>query len=154
MIALLNTLLLSPWVSEATAASPFRVEILPVQMTVGEPAHVNVTFVVPAGFHLYQDMMSVEPKPLEGLTFSTPVFPHGHLIADPADPTQMREVFDTTVQVTVPVTARTSGIYTTDFTVRMQGCKATLCYMPQTESIGVQLVASEATQPLLPSKMP
>ena len=122
-------------VSVALAANPFRVEVQPVSMEVGETKDVHVTFVVPEGYHLYHDMMSVVPKPVEGIAFAAPVFPMGHLIADPANPEQMREVFDTAVQVKVPVTSTTVGVYLTELTVQYQGCKETLCYMPKTETL-------------------
>ena len=61
--------------SVAMAANPFRVEVQPVDMVQGETKDMVVTFVVPEGYHLYQDMMSVVPSTTDGLTFSTPVFP-------------------------------------------------------------------------------
>ena len=57
----------------------------------------------------------------------------GHLKTDPANPEQMREVFDTPVQVKVPMTSTTTGVYMTELKVQYQGCKETLCYMPKTE---------------------
>ena len=121
--------------SVAMAANPFRVEIQPVQMVKGETKEMVVTFVVPEGYHLYQDMMAVVPNSTDGLMFSSPVFPMGQLKTDPANPEQMREVFDTPVQVTVSVTSTVKGVYTTDVMVRYQGCKETLCYMPKTETL-------------------
>jgi thiol:disulfide interchange protein len=129
--------------SIATAANPFRVEIQSVSMTVDETTEMLVTFMVPEGYHLYHDMMSVEPKTKENLTFSPPVFPIGHLIVDPANPEQMREVFDTVVQVKVPVTSSASGVYMTDVKVRYQGCKKTLCYMPKSETLPVTIQVGE-----------
>ena len=125
--------------SIAQAANPFRVEVQPVSMTVDEKKEMVVTFVVPEGFHLYQDMMSVVPKSSDDLVFLEPVFPMGHLIADPANPEQMREVFDTAVHVKVPITSSKVGVYTTDVTVQYQGCKKTLCYMPKSETLPVTI---------------
>ena len=129
--------------SVALAANPFRVEVQPLSVTEGEVTDVLVTFVVPEGYHLYQDMMSVVPTTTDGLTFSTPVFPIGHLKTDPANPEQMREVFDAPVQIKVPVTSEKSGIYTTDLSVQYQGCKETLCYMPKSEMIPMTIVVEE-----------
>lgn len=126
----LLTLIATVW-----AANPFRVEVQPVELTVDNQKDMVVTFVVPKGFHLYHDMMSVEPLKKEGLTFSSPVFPMGHLIADPANPAEMREVFDSTIQVTVPVQSTKVGTYMTEVKVRYQGCKDTLCYMPKSETL-------------------
>ena len=134
-----------PWfcLSVALAANPFRVEVQPLSMTENAVKDVLVTFVVPEGHHLYQDMMSVVPKTIEGVVFSSPVFPMGQLKTDPANPEQMREVFDTTVQVKVPVTSETSGVYTTELTVQYQGCKETLCYMPKSDMIPVTIQVTE-----------
>lgn len=137
-------MLLSFCLSVALAANPFRVEVQPPSLVENEVQDVLVTFVVPEGYHLYQDMMSVVPKPTEGLVFSTPIFPIGHLKVDPANPEQMREVFDTAVQVKVPVNPQKSGVYATELTVQYQGCKETLCYMPKSETIPMTIVVGEA----------
>ena len=134
--------------SVALAANPFRVEIQPVTMMQGETKDMVVTFVVPEGYHLYQDMMLVAPNTTGGLTFSAPVFPMGKLKKDPANPDQMREVFDTPVQVKVPVTSTTTGVYMTELKVQYQGCKDTLCYMPKTETVEttIQVVQPATSQ--------
>ena len=136
-------MILAFFLSIAQAANPFRVEVQPISMTVDEKEEMVVTFVVPEGFHLYQDMMSVVPKLTDNLVFSEPIFPMGYLTVDPANPEQMREVFDTTVHVKVPITSSKVGVYTTDVTVRYQGCKKTLCYMPKSKTVPVtvQVVA-------------
>lgn len=138
-----GTMMLSLLLSVAMAANPFRVEVQPLSVTENEVKDMLVTFVVPEGYHLYQDMMSVVPHTTEGVVFSSPVFPIGELKTDPANPEQMREVFDTTVQIKVPVTSDKSGIYTTEMTVQYQGCKETLCYMPKSEKIPVTIVVEE-----------
>ena len=138
------TILWMTLITVALAANPFRVEVLPTQLESGKKGSVLVTFVVPEGHHLYHDMMSVEVSPVVGLDFEKPVFPMGHLIADPANPTQMREVFDTTVQVRVPVASTLVGIYATDVTVQFQGCKDTLCYMPKSETVSTTIQITPA----------
>ena len=139
-------MMLSLFLSVAVAANPFRVEVQPLSMTESEVQDVLVTFVVPEGHHLYQDMMSVLPKPIEGIMFSSPIFPMGELKTDPANPDQLREVFDTTVQVKVPVTSEKSGVYTTELTVQYQGCKETLCYMPKSEMVPVTIAVEEKAE--------
>ena len=139
-------MMLSLFLSVAVAANPFRVEVQPLSMTESEVQDVLVTFVVPEGYHLYQDMMSVLPKPIEGIMFSSPIFPMGELKTDPANPDQLREVFDTTVQVKVPVTSEKSGVYTTELTVQYQGCKETLCYMPKSEMVPVTIAVEEKAE--------
>lgn len=133
--------------SMAFAANPFRVEIQPVNMVEGETKDMLITFVVPEGYHLYHDMMAVTPSTVESISFSKPVFPMGHLIVDPANPEQMREVFDTAVQVKIPVASTTSGVYMTDVTVRYQGCKETLCYMPKSETIQTTIEVNPPEKP-------
>ena len=132
--------------SIALAANPFRVEVQSVSMTVDQTTEMVVTFVVPEGFHLYQDMMSVVPKLTDNLVFLDPVFPMGQLIVDPANPEQMREVFDAAVQVKIPIKSSKVGVYTTDVTVQYQGCKKTLCYMPKSETLPVTV---QVVEPLL-----
>ena len=129
------TILWMTLLTVAFAANPFRVEVLPTQIESGKKGEVLVTFVVPDGYHLYHDMMLVETTPVAGLVFDKAVFPIGHLIADPANPAQLREVFDATIQVKVPVASSTVGTYSTDITVQFQGCKDTLCYMPKSETV-------------------
>ena len=136
-------MILALCLSSALAANPFRVEVQPISMTVDENVDMVVTFVVPEGFHLYQDMMSVVPKLTDDLVFSDPIFPMGHLIADPANPEQMREVFDAAVNVKIPVTSSKVGVYTTDVTVQYQGCKKTLCYMPKSETLPLTIKVGE-----------
>jgi thiol:disulfide interchange protein len=136
------TILWMTLVTVALAANPFRVEVLPTQLESGKKGEVLVTFVVPEGYHLYHDMMSVDIVPITGLVFEPAVFPMGHLIADPANPTQLREVFDATIQVKVPVTSSTIGTYPTDITVQFQGCKDTLCYMPKSETVSTSIQVS------------
>lgn len=121
--------------SVAMAGNPFRVEIQPLKMTMTEPNMVDVFFVVPAGYHLYQDMMKVEVATVKGLTLGNPQFPAGKLIPDPANPENWREVFDETVKVEVPIIADTEGVFTPEFTLTYQGCKDTLCYMPKSDVI-------------------
>ena len=134
-----GVMILSLCLSVAIAANPFRVEVQPLSVIENEVKDVLVTFVVPEGHHLYQDMMSVVPKTTDGLTFSSPIFPIGQLKTDPANPDQMREVFEASVQVKVPVTSDRSSVYTTELTVQYQGCKDTLCYMPKSEIIPVTI---------------
>ena len=70
----------------------------------------------------------------------------GKLKTDPANPEQMREVFDTPVQVTLPVTSSKVGVYLTELQVQYQGCKETLCYMPKSETVSVTIVVETSQQ--------
>ena len=121
--------------SVARADNPFRIEVTGVNIEANQTGNIKVLFVVPEGFHLYQDMMTVTPSPMTELQFSEPQFPIGHLTKDPANPEQMRMVFDSTIEVMVPVSTSVNGQYEPHFEIRYQGCKDTLCYMPATENI-------------------
>ncbi len=132
----------------AVAGNPFRAEVQPLQMTQSESSVVQVYFIVPPGHHLYQDMMKVESTPVEGLQLGTPKFPTGHLIADPANPANWREVFDSTVKVEVPITATKEGTLTTEWSLTYQGCKDTLCYMPKTDVIQATVMVKPSTAPV------
>lgn len=132
----------------ALAGNPFRVEVQPLQMSQSESAVVQVYFIVPPGHHLYHDMMKVEGSGVDGLQLGTPKFPTGHLIADPANPANWREVFDSTVKVEIPITATKDGIFTTEWSLTYQGCKDTLCYMPKTDVIQSTVVVQSSTTPV------
>lgn len=149
----MNSLLLClGWNSVAYADNPFRVEIPMVQMVPEQTKDASITFVVPKGFHLYQDMMSVQvqssPEIEANFVFGELRYPVGHLIADPANPEQMREVFEETVTVALPLTAKTLGVHTVQVDVRYQGCKETLCYMPKTDTLDmvVKVLSKEDMQ--------
>ncbi len=129
--------------SYAWAGNPFRAEVQPLQMQVGKTESLTLILVVPEGYHLYQDMLTVDPNGVDGLQFMKPNLPLGKWIKDPANPEQLREVFDETVHVTIPVKATSAGIFTSEVTVQFQGCKATLCYMPKKEQVTGMIVVSE-----------
>ena len=75
--------------------------------------------------------------------FSSPVFPIGELKTDPANPEQMREVFDTTVQIKVPVTSDKSGIYTTEMTSTIPRVQRNVVLHAQIREDSVTIVVEE-----------
>jgi thiol:disulfide interchange protein len=112
------------------------VEAANTELSAGEKGVVQVTVRVPAEHHLYRDMMAVSVVSAEGLKVGEASFPPGHSKPDPADPTATREQYDMDVVIEVAVTAPESvGEYPVTFEVRYQGCKKSLCWMPQTESV-------------------
>ena len=123
----------------AGTKNPFRVEATDATVEDGKVSNVQVIIRVPEQHHLYRDMMEVSRITDEA---SAPVvtgeasFPPGFTKADPADPSATREQFDMDVVINVPVNkVETPGTYTLKFEVRYQGCKKSLCWMPQTETV-------------------
>ena len=57
-------------------------------------------------------------------------------MADPADPTSEREQYDMDVVIEIPVTGPSKiGEYPITLLVEYQGCKKSLCWMPQTDQV-------------------
>lgn len=130
-------------IQNVSAENPFRVEILPTQAFVKQETQMKVIFVVPEGHHLYVDMLSVQPQTQVDLDFQSAKFPTGTLKKDPANPSDLREVYFETTAVLLPVTSQKTGVFTSNIRVRYQGCKEGLCYMPKEEDISVSLIVLE-----------
>ncbi len=131
---------LGHWAAEArAAANPFRVEVeAPAGLVAGASGVLRVVVLVPEGFHVYRDMMHVEVVDPAGLSWGAPSFPVGLQTPDPANPSAMREVYDTNVVVEIPVKAGAAvGPMNARVEVKYQGCKKALCYMPATELVDV-----------------
>ena len=129
--------------SIAKAENPFRAEVLPSTVAAGQEGHVQVVFIVPEGHHLYVDMLSVKPEPSKELNIDKPKFPMGKLKPDPANPDQMREIYQESTTVLLPINPLNEGTYPAKIEVRYQGCKEGLCYMPKTETLEAVVVVKE-----------
>jgi thiol:disulfide interchange protein len=137
------------------AENPFSVEIVSVTTTPDTESSVQINVIVPPGYHVYRDMMSVDVIEAKGLVFGEVEFPKGVEKPDPASPGSVREQFGSDVLTTIPVkTPSLEGVYHPVFSVRYQGCKKSLCYMPQTEELtgSVTVKASEAAQEIEKTK--
>jgi len=124
--------------SASAQDDPFHVEISKTSILSGGTAEVEVLVVVPAGFHVYRDMMRVQVPEAGAFQVGATVFPEGRWEADPAEPDEIREIFDASVSIRVPVSAPESiaiGSYDMEVYVGYQGCKATLCYVPQERTV-------------------
>jgi len=123
----------------AGSDNPFRVEATNAAFKAGEEGAVQVIVRVPKDHHLYRDMMEVsqvQSTDATGPTTGEPSFPPGFVKPDPADPEATREQFDMDVVIDIPVNkVDVAGTYTLQFEVRYQGCKKSLCWMPQTEIV-------------------
>ncbi len=147
----------------AGSSNPFRVEATNAAIAPSEAGEVAVVIRVPADHHLYRDMMVVHPQVLRfqeasasaaptvvapgaqgHLSIGTPSFPPGFTKPDPADPSATREQYDMDVHVQIPVTAAArTGTYTLEFEVEYQGCKKSLCWMPQSERVESTITVRE-----------
>ncbi len=123
-------------VAQSKVTNPFRVEATGLDLKPGATGAVRITVAVPKEHHLYRDMMSVSVVEDGGLKPAEASFPPGHSKPDPADPETTREQYDMDVIIEVPVTAPAeAGEFSIKFAVKYQGCKKSLCWMPQTDEV-------------------
>jgi len=156
------------WSSVAVAGTqnPFRVDATNAQLDAHGTGTVSVNVRVPKDHHLYRDMMSVQTQTVRfqaaglkkapvlvaendanHLTVGDPSFPPGFTKPDPADPSSTREQYDMDVVIDVPVTAAAiAGTYTLEFAVEYQGCKKSLCWMPQSDVVESTVTVREKSQ--------
>ena len=152
----------------AQGKNPFYVEILAPKLQKATANTIDVIFVVPAEHHLYRDMMVVNitsskqissessntskkkdhkatksnTVPTSLLEIGEPIFEEGVFVQDPANPIDLRELYKNTAKIQIPVTGHEIGIYEIQLYIRYQGCKKTLCYMPQYEDHVIELTVS------------
>lgn len=132
-------------VAEAAAANPFRLEAVGARLKPGAKGVVQVILRVPAGHHVYRDMLKVDVLDAAGLTVGPASFPPGLSVPDPANPSAQRELYDMDVIIELPVTAaRSEGLRELRLEVGYQGCRKSLCYMPQTEALVVPVTVGGA----------
>ena len=131
--------------AEAAAANPFRLEAVGARLKPGGQGVVQVVLRVPAGHHVYRDMLRVDVVDAAGLTVGPPSFPPGLRVPDPANPAAERELYDMDVIIDLPVGAgRGDGARELRVEVGYQGCRKSLCFMPQTEVLAVPVTVGGA----------
>jgi len=132
----------------AGTPNPFRVEAKNASAAAGQDGKVQVLVHVPKEHHLYRDMMEVtrvDDAAGDAVVTGEPSFPPGFVKPDPADPSATREQYDMDVIIEVPVKAVSKpGTYALKFEVRYQGCKKSLCWMPQTDVVESTLTVGKA----------
>ena len=107
-----------------------------MRLSAGASGRLRITIAVPRDHHIYRDMVEVAVVDPGGLKLGKPSFPPGLKKPDPADPSSMREVYDMDVIIEIPVEGvRSPGDYPVLLSVTYQGCKKSLCWMPQTDEI-------------------
>jgi thiol:disulfide interchange protein len=120
----------------ADVANPFRVEAELLKLKSGQAGAVRVTIAVPKDHHLYKDMIEIVVTQSGALQVGAPSLPPGLSKPDPADPSTSREVYDMNVIIEVPVAAMSAtGRHPLTLSVTYQGCKKSLCWMPQTDVV-------------------
>jgi thiol:disulfide interchange protein DsbD len=148
LIALLAALLvLLPAAASGQAPEdPFGVEIAPIPAPAGGAAPLAVLLRVPPEHHLYRDSIEIrldEPGPF---SLGEADFPLGTLEPDPAFPDRKREAYHEPFTVSVPlaVAAGTApGTQELVVTVRYQGCKGNLCFLPRERPVPVAVSVVE-----------
>jgi len=137
-----------------STSDPFRVEAVGPALSPGATGTLTVTIAVPAGHHIYRDMVAVDVLMDGGLTVGEPSLPPGLVGPDPANPAGTREQYAYPVFIDIPVTApATPGSYAPVVQVRYQGCKPGLCF-PAKEAqlvVPVEVKPEERQGRLLPS---
>ena len=155
-------LFLFPSITFAEAKNPFYVEVIAPKLVVGLQNTIDVIFVVPPDHHLYRDMMVVNVVSVDrryskeikkngkagnkGLRIDSISFEDGTFIQDPANPMDLRELYKTTTKAYLPITGVHIGEYAVHLNIRYQGCKKTLCYMPQYEDHVIEVVVTDKSK--------
>ena len=127
------------------AKNPFRLEIQAPDLRVNEKSDVKIMVVVPPDHHLYRDMMWVNVLSSSGVQVSPVEFPIGTFKTDPANSTQLRELYEDTPIVKIPVVSAEEGTGEILLEIRYQGCQKTICFRPVLEEHIVQLEVKKIT---------
>ena len=127
------------------AKNPFRLEIQAPNLTVGEEASIKILVVVPPDHHLYRDMMWINVLSSNGVQASPAEFPIGTFKTDPANPADLREQYEETPTVQIPVVSTVEGSAEVLLEVRYQGCQKTICFRPVLEEHLVKIEVQQAS---------
>jgi len=126
----------APTVEARSTKNPFRVEAETLALAAGAAGRLRITIAVPKDHHIYRDMVEVVVIDAGGLELAEASYPPGLKKPDPADPATLRQVYDMDVIIEVPVAGVVKpGVYPVTLQVTYQGCKKSLCWMPQTDEI-------------------
>lgn len=126
--------------SASAAENPFRLEAPAARVAPGTADRIELVVRVPAGHHVYRDMMFVTVVDAGGLPLGAPSFPKGFERPDPANPGATRELYDLDVFIDVPIAAvAATGTHEVKLQVGYQGCRGGLCFMPVVEDLEVRV---------------
>lgn len=118
--------------------SPVRVEVADVLASAGATIDLPVHLLVPPGAHVYAEMVAIEVVDADGLVAGAVVEPPGKLVADPANPTRQREVYepgDTVLSLPLTLPEGSPRTYTVKLLVRHQACRDGLCYPAREDAL-------------------
>ena len=130
--------------AHATPQNLVTVQTAPAALDEGAAGELEISIVVPPGFHVYKDMLHVEVLSADGLSLGAPDLPPGLMKPDPASPGSEREQYDLDAIVQISATSSTPGDFAPLFSVRYQACLDTLCFMPRTEEVSVSVSVRSA----------
>jgi thiol:disulfide interchange protein DsbD len=129
----------------AAEESPVRLAVGEASAAPGATAMLPIRFDIPAGTHIYADMIDVEVTDAAGLQPGALVEPPGRLEADPANPANQREVYAagvTEVQLPLTLPSTASGAYDVQVRVRHQACRVGLCYPGAEQELSGRVLAT------------
>lgn len=132
-------LVVLPSLAAALPAGP--VELAPVDATLAPGANgtVGVSLRIQSGYHVYTDMLEVKLVGTSSLTVLAAQYPEGENVPDPASPGQLREQYEGSATIKLPVAVPKSTLVGTSHAVqlhvRYQACTVNLCAMPVEEDI-------------------
>ncbi|MCB9745331.1 MAG: thioredoxin family protein [Alphaproteobacteria bacterium] len=112
--------------------NPFSVATEPAVIEAGQTGELRVTFKVPFGTYLYQDMSSVEVLDAGALSLGEPDLAPGVMRFDEAFGVE-RPIWEMDAVAVIPVKAAPAGEHEVLVEVRYQGCRDGLCFLPETE---------------------
>jgi thioredoxin:protein disulfide reductase len=146
---MLHILMLFISVAFAAPENPFRVTAEPLVLPASGDAKAQVTLHVPPGTYLYKEMTTITVANAGGLEAGEASMPPALVKNDPATGMD-REVWDMDAVAEVPVKAPAkAGEHELLLEVYYQGCKGSLCYMPETELIAVPVTVKAEAASLL-----
>lgn len=127
--------------------SPVRAGVGSATTAPGGTARLPIRLEIPAGAHVYADMVAVEVIDAGGLTAGVLEEPAGNLVSDPANPARQREVYGQGVaEFTLPLTAGpgASGQQAVRLLVKHQACRVGLCFPGVEEELSATVLVAGA----------
>jgi hypothetical protein len=119
------------------AKDPFEWEIDPLVLQPGSSGRLVLRLVIPPDMHVYRDALTVEVIDAAGLLLGAADLPPGERMVDPADGSDVREMYRLSPVIYLPVSvpADKSGLFQLVLRIRHQGCRPGLCFPPHEAEI-------------------
>ena len=138
--------------SAATSQAPFQASAGELTLAPGGQGALTFTISVPPGTLLYRDMIEVRVLDSGDLSAGEPSLPPALKKQDPVLGVE-REVYDLDVLIEIPVKAPAGladGARELLVEATWQGCRGTLCFMPQTATLAAPVTVSATGARLSP----